>query len=121
MANQKLSRTPGYTNSAEAIDALSASSWITDHDFTQIDEEAWMPNQQSGETYHDHQAKFTTTSSLTQDYSYGPAASETDLTEESLWFQTDTGHASDVVQCSNNLRAHRDRAMRPTSCPRQCR
>ena len=102
MANQKLSRTPGYTNSAEAIDALSASSWITDHDFTQIDEEAWMPNQQSGETYHDHQAKFTTTSSLTQDYSYGPAASETDLTEESLWFQTDTGHASDVVQCSNN-------------------
>ena len=102
MANQKLSRTPGFINSAANLNALSASSWITDHDFVQIDEEAWMPNQQSGETYHDHQAKFTTNSSLSQDYNFGPAARGRDLTEESIWFQTDTGNASDVVQCSKN-------------------
>ena len=102
MANQKLSTTPGFINSAASVNALSASTWITDHDFLQIDEESWMPSQQSGETYHDHQSKLTTNATLDQDYNYGPAARGGDLTEESFWHQTDTGHASDVVQCSNN-------------------
>lgn len=105
MANQKLSRTPGFINSAANLNALSASSWITDHDFTQIDEEAWMPSQQSGETYHDSRAEFTTQidGSVDNDERSGAGRSQRgELGDNYRLWQDDTGNGSDIVQVSKN-------------------
>ena len=105
MANQKLSRTPGFINSASNLNALSASSWITDHDFVQIDEEAWMPNQQSGETYHNSRAEFTTQidGSVDNDERSGAGRSQRgELGDNYRLWQDDTGNGSDIVQVSKN-------------------
>ena len=101
MANQKLSKTPGYINSAANLNALSASSWIQDHDFDQIAEESWMPNQQSGETYHDARSRFTTTRNAAVDVDERSVRGLRENREYRIW-QDDTGNASDVVQVSKN-------------------
>ena len=106
MANQKLSKTPGFINSAANLNALSASTWITDHDFVQIDEESWMPSQQSGETYHNHRAHFTTANSgYSLDYDRNGSASGTGFDGDDYKRhikQDDTGHGSDIAQVSKN-------------------
>ena len=101
MANQKLSRTPGFINSASNLNALSASSWITDHDFVQIDEEAWMPSQESGETYHNSRASFTTQVDGSLDNDERSYRGYREDREYRVW-QDDTGNGSDIAQVSKN-------------------
>ena len=86
MATQKLSLKSGYVQSAANVGAVAKPDFIYDHEFPLIAEEAWHPNDQSGDTYHNKRS-----------WSFETFVKDIDGSSNKA-----TGKGSDIAQVSKN-------------------